>query len=122
MKKNARAGYSLLEVLVAFAIMSLTLSVLIPGQGRLLQSASQQEERFLAQDYAISRMETLGISRPVRPGRQEGRYRDWRWEEVLRRVSVPDLQIEATEVEIKIWRGRSTLLARLTSIKPVEDR
>jgi Tfp pilus assembly protein PilV len=58
---RARAGYSLLEVLVAFAILTAVLSVILPGNGSLLLRTSGAEAQFLAQDYAMSRLERLVV-------------------------------------------------------------
>ncbi|PRY92079.1 pilin/secretion family protein with methylation motif [Hasllibacter halocynthiae] len=41
------AGYSLVEVLIAFAVMALVLGALIPGQARLGEAAIRAEERLL---------------------------------------------------------------------------
>lgn len=56
-----KAGYSLLEVLVAFAILTSVLAVVLPGKTALFQRFDQAETRFLAQDYAISRLERFVI-------------------------------------------------------------
>ncbi|MEL7092176.1 MAG: hypothetical protein AAFN94_10630 [Pseudomonadota bacterium] len=72
---NARSGYSIFEVLVAFAVMSMTLAVLVPGQTDLLGRSKDATEQALAQDLALSRLETvrvLGVSASEEP------YRDWR--------------------------------------------
>lgn len=58
---NTRTGYSILEVLIAFAVMSMTLAVLLPGQTQLLGRAGSAAERVLAHEYALSRLEELRI-------------------------------------------------------------
>ncbi len=72
-----RAGYSLLEVLIAFAIMALVLAVLIPGQASLLHRTRDAGAALLAADYAASRIDALGALEPVHIGRKETIYRDW---------------------------------------------
>lgn len=72
-----RAGYSLFEVLIAFAVMSLVLAVLIPGQARQLAQVKQSESRLLAQEYALSRLAEMGVSQPVSIGTRRETYGDW---------------------------------------------
>lgn len=77
---RARAGYSLLEVLVAFAILTAVLSVILPGSGRLLMRTGSAELQFLAQDYAMSRLERLVVegwadNRPLASFSED--YRGW---------------------------------------------
>ncbi|MCU0826013.1 MAG: type II secretion system GspH family protein [Tabrizicola sp.] len=77
---RARAGYSLLEVLVAFAILTVVLSVILPGNGRLLLRTNSAEAQVLAQDYAMSRLERLVVAgwednRPLTTFSED--YRDW---------------------------------------------
>ncbi|MEP4627164.1 MAG: type II secretion system protein [Tateyamaria sp.] len=73
-----RAGYTLLEVLVAFAIMASILAVILPGQSQMLRQSSDAEITFLATDYAQSLMDRLGVSEAIVPGVQTDVYRDWR--------------------------------------------
>jgi type II secretory pathway pseudopilin PulG len=74
---KGRAGYSLLEVLLAFVIMTVLLAALLPGQAQLLNRASLQEGRLLAFDYALSRAASLGIATPLEIRASEEIYRDW---------------------------------------------
>lgn len=58
---NTRSGYSILEVLIAFAVMSMTLAVLLPGQVQLLGRTGMATERVLAHEWAVSRLETISV-------------------------------------------------------------
>ena len=73
-----RAGYSLVEVLIAFVIMTLVLSALIPGQAALLGRTSAMEDRLLAHDYALSYAARLGQDIPFEIGTTTQTYRNWR--------------------------------------------
>lgn len=109
-----RAGFSLLEVLVAFAIMALVLSALIPGQVGLLQRATQSGERVLAQDYALSRLAGLGLSEPFPSGTQEARYGNWRVIEAVE-VKAPGI----IQVSVTVYSGPRLLAeARRLSVSP----
>ena len=74
---NGREGYSLIEVLIAFVIMTLVLAALIPGQAALLSRATVLEEQVLAHDYALSRAARLGVDTPLVAGTARETYRDW---------------------------------------------
>jgi len=49
-----QSGFSILEVLVAFAIMALVFGVLLPGQGDLLGRAQRSNNHLLATDILRS--------------------------------------------------------------------
>lgn len=74
---SSRAGYSLFEVLIAFAVMAMVLIVLIPGQAKLLARASDTDNRALAYDLALSHMAKLGISTPLAIGETVTQHGDW---------------------------------------------
>lgn len=56
-----RSGYSVIEVLIAFAVMSMTLAVLLPGQLQLLARAGTAADRALAHDLTLSRLESMRV-------------------------------------------------------------
>lgn len=112
------AGYSLIEVLIAFVIMASVLAVLLPSNTSLFVAIPRVQNRLLAQDYAQSRLATLGISRPILVGTDRGNYREnWVWHETitLRSESTPDLQL--FEVSIKILLPDNTELAAITVLR-----
>ena len=74
---KGRAGYSLVEVMIAFVIMTMVLSALIPGQAALLGRATVAEDDVLALDYAMSLAAGLGVEDPLTPGQTQDVYRDW---------------------------------------------
>ncbi|WP_339691991.1 prepilin-type N-terminal cleavage/methylation domain-containing protein [Celeribacter baekdonensis] len=78
---SKRAGYSLFEVLIAFAIMTMVLSALIPGQATLLRRSQDAADRVLAMDYAISVIDQIRLEdgEGFAPDDQ-GAYGTWRVE------------------------------------------
>ena len=72
---NRRSGYSIIEVLIAFAVMSMPLAVLLPGQTRLLGRAGTAAERALAHDYALSRRDMVGVLGAETPPPSTGTWR-----------------------------------------------
>ncbi|WP_421700981.1 type IV pilus modification PilV family protein [Aliiroseovarius sp.] len=113
--RQSRAGYSLFEVLIAFAILAMVLSVLIPGQARYLTRTKLNQERVLAMDYAQSVLERGGLSDPLDSPEDRFTYRDW---QVTRRVpplpgTPPQLHVT---VEVLDASGKS--LATLDALRP----
>ena len=74
---SARAGFSLLEVLIAFAVMAAVLGALLPGQAAMAARMGEAAECLLAADYALSRLDALGVAEPV-PAEAETDYRGWK--------------------------------------------
>ena len=55
----SRAGFSLLEVLIAFAVMAAVLGALVPGQAAMAARTGEAAGRLLAADYALSRLDAV---------------------------------------------------------------
>lgn len=108
-----RAGYSLLEVLVAFALMTMILTALIPGQARLSDHQTKAVQQYLAIDYALSRMATLGLNGIANGELGRSTYRAWQvnieafptqrpeWKRVVVTVHAPDGRRLARVVETR---------------------
>ena len=72
--RQSRAGYSLFEVLIAFAILAMVLSVLIPGQARyLIRLRPEHRNHVWSYDFVHCRTDdgkvfrTLNILDDVQP-------------------------------------------------------
>lgn len=121
MSRRTDRGTSLLEVLVAFAVLVVALSVLLPSLLASLSANARAREEWLATEFAASVMETVGPIRPLVEGGEEGTYGTrWIWRITIRPYRAPELPIghRLVEVEVEIMRtagGES--LARLISLK-----
>jgi general secretion pathway protein I len=75
-----QGGFSLLEILVAFSIMALSLGVLLRifgGAGRIAATADEYSRAIVV---AESLLTTVGIETPLRPGATRGEVgEDYRW-------------------------------------------
>lgn len=67
-----QAGFSLLEILVAFAILALSLGVLLRIFGGGGQIAAVADEYSRSIVVAESLMNSLGVEIPLEPGEREG--------------------------------------------------
>jgi len=117
--QNRQKGYSLFEVLIAFFIMSSVLAALLPTNVSLFSSMNRTQERLLAQDYAQSRLATLGISRPLRSGSEQGSYSEiWIWRESIELVPHGSADQDIFEAEVTIVSKKSGLeIVRYTVLK-----
>lgn len=80
MRIKHQAGFSLLEILVAFALLSLSLGVLLRifgGAGRIAGTADEYSRAIIV---AESLLASAGIETPLQPGETNGNVDDnYRW-------------------------------------------
>ena len=72
-------GFSLIEILVAFAILSLSLGVILrifAGGGHIAATADEYSRAILT---AESLMASLGVEKPLQPGQSGGEIPGYRW-------------------------------------------
>jgi len=112
--RNDSKGFTLIEVLVAFAILALTLMVLLQVFGTGLRTVDASERSLMATMLARSLLDDLGAETPVVPGERSGEigegYR-WRMEIVPSRTIAPvrsgDQSQVPYEVRVEVsWNGR----------------
>jgi general secretion pathway protein I len=107
-------GFSLLEILVAFMIMALTLGVLFQVFSSGLRTAMVAEEYGEATRIAESLLAEFSGLRPLEPGEQGGWVDDthYRWQASIVPVSTEGLaptaseRFEAIEIAVRVaWRA-----------------
>ncbi|WP_120634201.1 Tfp pilus assembly protein FimT/FimU [Ruegeria sp. EL01] len=117
---SSRAGYSLFEVLIAFAVMTMVLSVVLPRQAELLERSASSAKRILAADIAYSRMSELGVSRPLEFGESTERHGEW---VVRQRISPHDnkfTQFALAEITISVEDNRKHVIFETNEIRWIE--
>ena len=113
---NNKAGYTLFEVLVAFAIMAMVLAVLLPRQTLLLQRTVGMQDKALAQELALSELARMGGEVPLTSGLDTWSYGPW---QVRRTISESD-RIDARQtytIKIEIFDPSDKQLAGLAVVK-----
>ncbi len=115
-------GFTLLEVLVALAILSLAVVVSIQGFAaglRLLKLSGEHQEAMLIADQKARE-----ITAPTQAGRESGTEGAFAWEREIKAVVAPDLEVEGRavkwrqwEVDVRVtWGGRQVSVATLRTV------
>lgn len=90
MDKNAREqGFSLLEVLVSFVILALTLTVLLRAYGTSVRNAGLAEQHLRAATIAESLLARLGRDVALQPGEASGEIGAYRWHWLIQPYELP---------------------------------
>lgn len=67
-----QSGYTLIEVIIAFALLALALAVLLAALSRATRQVHQSEGMAKATLYAQTLLAQQGVSTPLRPQHQAG--------------------------------------------------
>ncbi len=105
-----RAGFSLLEVLIALVVVSLALLALTRTAGGQVASFDALRERTLASWVAANVLAETRIATPFpAPGTRDGRVRlgnrDWRWQLEVRATDDADMR----RLEVQVFAGDSQM-------------
>lgn len=106
------AGFTLLEVLVAFAVLAVALGAAMEVFSTGLRSARAAHTHTIATLLAESRLESVGVEDPLTEGESSGEWDNgYRWrvevlpyapnDEALETPTLPD----AFAVTVTVWRG-----------------
>lgn len=77
-------GYSLLEVIVAFALLALALTLLLGSLSGASRQVREADQRSRAMLHAQSLLALVGVDTPLQEGRQQGQWEDGRYVWTLR--------------------------------------
>lgn len=98
-RPNSRAprgrdsGFTLLEVMVALAILAVAMGVILQLFSTGLKGGRLAERRAVAALLAQSKLAAVGVESPLEEGQSEGRFeRDYRW-----RVAIAPYQEQGRE-------------------------
>ncbi|MGH8593790.1 MAG: type IV pilus modification PilV family protein [Gammaproteobacteria bacterium] len=90
-KSICERGFSLLEVLVSFVILALTLSVLLRAYGTSVRNAGIAEQHLRAASVAESLLARLGRDVALQPGEASGEIGAYRWHWLISPYELPPL-------------------------------
>ena len=123
-RSETQAGFSLLEILVAFAIMATVVTVLLQVFAGGLRNLRVGEDYAVAATLAESRLAELGRSVPVVEGEEEGAWDRYGWQVRIAPwdgLDLPDTSdLVLYEVAVTVhWRvGTRARSLTLNSLRP----
>lgn len=128
---NRIRGFTLLELLMAMALLAVTLGLLLGASVRSTKQLSDAEAQNHAVVYAESLLDDLGYGQPLKPGRFEGVFADsrYRWqlrieraEAVAAGVATRDAPMALYRVELLVlWKNRQWRWHTMRTAKAVSE-
>ncbi|MFQ5348005.1 MAG: prepilin-type N-terminal cleavage/methylation domain-containing protein [Rhodothalassiaceae bacterium] len=100
-KGAVASGFTLIEVLVAFAIVAVMLLALFEGTARGLRAIERSERHARLLELAENHLAEVGTLLPVAPGRLSGRDGDHAWEILI----APDAAASGIDPAILAQQG-----------------
>jgi type II secretion system protein I len=100
-RRGHASGFTLLEVLVALAILSLAVVASIQAFAaglRLLKLSGEHQEAVLIADQKARE-----ITAPTSGGIESGTEGAYSWEREVKIVATPDLDVEGRTVKWRVW-------------------
>jgi len=118
-------GFTLIEVLVAFAILSLTVVVAVQGFAgglRLLKLSGDHQRAILIADQKAREVVV------PKEGRDEGTEGGFAWERVIKPVPAPELDVPGRpakwrmyEINVQVAWGEQRRAVGVTTLRTVSD-
>lgn len=114
MRRPTGQGFTLLEILVALAVMSIVVIGFLRGNSLMIANADYLREKTLAGWVAMNRAAELRLAGQwLGEGGAEGKAlmadRSWRWRATGKASPDPDMQIVTIEVRPEEGQGDSPL-------------
>lgn len=129
-------GFTLIEVLVAMAILGVGLTLIIELFSGGLRLGRASEEYTKAVNYARIKMEEIMVKPMMEEGSEEGKFDDtFRWQVEVKKVDLlpienrpefkPPVQFFQVQINI-VWKSgskeRSTRIESYKTLRPEEDQ
>lgn len=117
---HSEYGFTLLEVLVALAILAISMGAVIKVAGQGASNIGQLRDQTLASWVAMNEINAILLARDwPEPGSNRGTAemanREWHWQ--LQISNTADDDIRRLDIEVRINRDATAPLARLTAFK-----
>lgn len=127
MIKRQQSGFTLVEAVVAFAVLAIGLASVGTSFALAMRTDAQLEAKRDAREFARSRLEAAGIIETLSIGRRSGGEGNWRWVETITAIRLPADSVSANAartpaqqqgywVEVQV-EGPAGQVARLAALK-----
>ena len=121
LRSKQKKGFTLIEVLVAMVILSLSLLAAIKVASGVTRSAIDLQEITIAQWVAMNKIVELRLAKALpKTGRTNGQDemagRDWRWDIIVNETPYPKLREVYVEVKPATDEPDSPATTRVTSL------
>ena len=83
MTRRRQLGFTLVEAVVAFAVLAIGLASVGTSFALAMRTDAQLEAKRDAREFARSRLEAAGIIEKLAVGQRTGREGSWRWVETV---------------------------------------
>lgn len=113
-------GFTLLEVIVAFAILALSLGVVYQLFGQSMKAADLSGQYAEATIVAQSLLAEVGISMPLEAGTRHGRIDTYQWQVIIRPLEAPvfdEIAPTSYAVEVRVGWADNDREISLNSIR-----
>jgi general secretion pathway protein I len=131
-KSRREGGFTLVEVVVAMAVLGISLVLIIELFSGGLRLGRASEEYTLAGQLARQKMEELSLTQPIAEGIEEGEFDStYRWQVEVKKIDLLSIPLETDyrppadlyQIQIHIiWKSgskeRSTRIETFKAIKP----
>ena len=95
MRMNRKQGFTLIEVVVALAILGIGLTVIIELFAGGLRSARVSQEYSTALNYVRSKMEEVMVQPTLKEGTEEGEFDDtFHWQVGVEKVNILPVELD----------------------------
>lgn len=110
MKINKQQGFSLLEILIAFSILALSLGILLKIFSAGVDTAVVAEDYTAAVQIAESLMSKTGVETPLQTGQKEGTENEkYHWRVVVSLFEVNPENVDVTALNAMLFRVKVTV-------------
>jgi general secretion pathway protein I len=89
MNRQRQSGFTLVETVVAFAVLAIGLGSVGASFAVAMRTDAQLEAKRDAREFARSRLEVAGVTERLSVGQRTGREGEWHWQETIRAVRLP---------------------------------